>query len=156
MAGLKFDAKSFNPEAFGSYVETLPNPNKDELIKSRVIVHDEKIKNLLGSQTQSYYGTIPFYGRIGGDALNYDGETDITATSMDTFEQSVVAIGRAKAWTENDFSYDITAGVDFMDEVAKQVAEYWDDVDTGMVMAVLKGIFSMTRIRKQPHIRYYW
>ena len=140
----KFDSKSFNAEAFGSYVETLPNPNKDELVKSRVIVADETIKNLLSSQTGSYYGTIPFYGRIGGVALNFDGATDITATSMETYEQSVVAIGRAAAWTERDFSVEITAGVDFMSEVAKQVAEYWDDVDTGMILAILKGIFSMT------------
>lgn len=144
MAGQKFDSKSFNPEAFGSYVETLPNPNKNELIKSRVIVSDERIKELLGSQTQSYYATIPFFGRIGGDALNYDGNTDITSTNMETFEQSIVAIGRAKAWTEKDFSVDITAGVDFMSEVAKQVVEYWDDIDTGMLMSIISGIFSMT------------
>lgn len=144
MAGQKFDSKSFNPEAFGSYVETLPNPNKDELVKSRVIVSDDTIKNLLSSQTGSYYGTIPFYGRIGGAAQNFDGATDITATSMETYEQSVVAIGRAAAWTEKDFSVEITAGVDFMSEVAKQVAEYWDDVDTGMILAILKGVFSMT------------
>ena len=144
MAGQKFDAKSFNPEAFGSYVETLPQQNKNELVKSRVIVADATIKNILSSQTGSYYGTIPFYGRIGGDALNYDGSTDITATSMDTFEQSVVAIGRAKAWTEKDFAVEITAGVDFMSEVAKQVAEYWDDVDTGLIMSILKGVFAMT------------
>ncbi len=144
MAGQKFDSKSFNPEAFGGYVETLPAPNKNELVKSRVIVADETIKNLLSSQTGSAYGTIPFYGRIGGEALNYDGNTDITATSMDTFEQSVVAVGRAKAWVERDFSVDITAGVDFMDEVAKQVAYYWDDVDTGIILAILKGVFAMT------------
>lgn len=144
MAGQKFDSKSFNPEAFGSYIETLPQPNKNELIKSRVIVADATIKNLLSSQTGSYYATIPFFGRIGGDALNYDGKTDITATSMDTFEQSIVAIGRAKAWMEKDFSVEITAGVDFMSEVAKQVAAYWDDIDTGMIMSILTGIFSMT------------
>lgn len=140
----KFDSKSFNAEAFGSYIETIPQPNRNELIKSRVLVPSETIKNLLSSQTGSYYGTIPIYGRIGGDALNYDGNTDITATSMDTFEQSVIAVGRAKAWLERDFSYDITAGVDFMSEVAKQVAYYWDDVNTGLVMSVIKGIFAMS------------
>ena len=144
MAGQKFDSKSFNPEAFGSYVETLPQQNKNELIKSRAIVADERIKNVLSTQTGSYYGTLPIYGRIGGAALNYDGATDITATSMDTYEQSVVAIGRAKAWTEKDFSVEITAGVDFMSEVAKQVAEYWDDVDTGTILSILKGVFAMT------------
>lgn len=145
MAGQKFDSKSFNPEAFGSYVETLPNPNKNELIKSRVITSDAQIKALLGSQTQSYYATIPFFGRIGGKPLNYDGQTNIDSEpGLDTFEQSIVAYGRAKAWTEKDFSVEITAGVDFMSEVAKQVVEYWDDVDTGTLMAIVNGIFSMT------------
>lgn len=140
----KFDAKTFNSEAFGSYIDTIPQPNRNELIKSRVLVPSETIKNLLSSQTGSFYATMPIYGRIGGDALNYDGNTDITATSMDTFEQSIIAVGRAKAWTERDFSFEITAGVDFMSEVAKQVAYYWDDVNTGLVMSVIKGIFSMT------------
>ena len=144
MAGSKFDAKSFNPEAFGSYVDTLPQVNKNELIKSRVIVASPKIKELLSSQTGSYYGTIPFYGRIDGEAVNYDGKTTITASSLDTFEQSVIAVGRAKAWTEKDFSFDITGGVDFMSEVAKQVAAYWDDIDTGILMSIIKGIFAMS------------
>lgn len=144
MAGSKFDSKSFNPEAFGSYIETLPQPNKNELIKSRVIKTSAVIKNLLSSQTGSFYGTIAMYGRIDGDADNYDGSTDIQSTSLDTFEQSVIAVGRAKAWTERDFSTDITSGVDFMSEVAKQVASYWDDVNTGILMSIIKGIFSMT------------
>ena len=140
----KFDSKSFNAEAFAGYVDTLPQANKNELVKSKVIRQSQRIKDLLSTQTGSFYGTIPLFGRIDGDALNYDGGTDITATSMDTFEQSVIAVGRAKAWVERDFSADITAGVNFMDEVAKQVATYWDDVDTGIVMSILKGVFGMT------------
>lgn len=148
MAGQKFDSKSFNPEAFGSYIETIPQVNKNELIKSRTIVSNARIKDLLSSQTGSFYGTIPFFGRIGGEAQNYDGKTNIEATGMDTYEQSVIAIGRASAWTEKDFSTDITAGVDFMSEVARQVAEYWDEIDTGILMSILKGIFSMTTTDK--------
>ncbi|MBR2504722.1 MAG: hypothetical protein IKB61_02145, partial [Elusimicrobiaceae bacterium] len=140
----KFDAKSFNAEAFGKYIETVPHPNRNELIKSGVLKSSETIKNLLSSQTGSYFGTIPLFGRIGGAAVNYDGTTDIDASSMDTFEQSVIALGRAKAWTEKDFSVDITAGVDFMDEVGKQTGLYWDDQYTGLVLSVLKGIFAMT------------
>lgn len=140
----QFDAKTFNPQAFGGYYETIPQPNKNELIKSRVLVANPKIQALLSSQTGSYYGTIPFYGRIDGEALNYDGQTDITATSTDTFTQSVIAIGRAKAWMEKDFSKDITGGVDFMSHVASQVAEYWNDIDTGVLMSIINGIFAMT------------
>ena len=147
-----FDSKIFNAEAFGSYIDTIPNPNKDELIKSRVLKSDSRIKNLLSSQTGSYYATLPIFGRIGGDALNYDGQTDITATGMETFQQSIVAYGRAKAWMEQDFSFDITAGVDFMSDVAKQVAGSWDDKDTGTVMAVINGIFSMTGTENEKFV----
>ena len=140
----QFDAKIFNPEAFGSYVDTIPKVNKNELIKSGALVQSTAIRNLLGSQTGSFYGTIPMFGRIGGTPDNYDGNTDINTSSMDTYSRSIVAMGRAKAWTERDFSIDITSGVDFMSEVAKQVAEFWDDINTEILFAVLKGIFSMT------------
>ena len=55
-----------------------------------------------------------------------------------------MVIGRAKAWTEKDFSFDITGGIDWMDNVAQQVAEFWQDVDQDTILAILKGIFSMT------------
>ena len=83
-------------------------------------------------------------GLLDGDAVNYDGQTDITATSTKTFEQGVVVVGRAKAWVEKDFSYDITGGVDFMQNIAEQVGEYWDGVDQSTIIAVMQGIFSMT------------
>lgn len=140
----QFDSKAFNAEAFGKYVEKLPNPNRDELIKSGAVIPSAEIKNLLGTQTGSAYGTIPMFGRIDGTALNYDGNTNISATSVETFSRSVVAIGRAKGWVERDFSVDVTAGVDFMSEVGKQTTEYWDTVNTGLLLSILKGIFSMT------------
>lgn len=140
----QFDSKIFNAEAFGKYIETVPKTNKNELLKSGALVNSAAIKTLLGSQTGSFYGTVPMFGRIGGTPDNYDGQTDINASSMDTFSRSVIAVGRAKAWTEKDFSVDITAGVDFMSEVGKQVAGYWDDVNTEILFSVLKGIFSMT------------
>ena len=68
------------------------------------------------------------YGLIDGTPLNYDGSTDITATNTKTYSQSMVVVGRAKAWIERDFSGDITSA-SFMDNVAAQVADYWDDVD---------------------------
>lgn len=35
-------------------------------------------------------------------------------------------------------------GVDFMNNVAQQVADYWQDIDQDTILAVLKGVFSMT------------
>ncbi len=140
----QFNSKVFNPEAFASYVETLPHPNKDTLIKSGVIVGDSKIKSLLSTQTGSFFAKIPITGRIGGDPVNYDGKTDIEATGLETFSQGIIAFGRAKAWMEKDFSWDITAGVDFMDKVAAQVATYWDHNDCVRLMKLVDCLFKMT------------
>ena len=144
MAGTKFDSKSFNPEAFGRYVENVPDLKRNELLKSRALVGNAEIRNAFSSQTGTSYAILPMYGNIDGEALNYDGETDITATSTTTFERGVVVFGRAKAWTERDFSYDITGGVDFMDNIGKQVSKYWENVDQDVLLAILKGVFSMT------------
>lgn len=144
MANTKFDAKSFNPEAFGIYMENVPNLKRNELIKSRALKSNAQIKALFSNQTGSYYGRIPMYGNLGGSPVNYDGSTNITSTSTTTFEKGVVVFGRAKAWTEKDFSYDITSGVDFMSNVAKQVSEYWEAIDQDILLSILKGIFSMT------------
>lgn len=99
---------------------------------------------MFSTQGGTGYARIAMRGLLDGDAVNYDGQTDITATSTKTFEQGVVVVGRAKAWTEKDFSFDITGGVDWMDNVAQQVSEYWQDIDQDTILAVLKGVFSMT------------
>lgn len=143
-AQTKFDSKSFNPVAFGRYVERIPATKRNELIKSRALRGNQQIREAFSSQTGTAFATIPMTGRIGGTPVNYDGKTDITAQSTTTFERGVVVVGRAQSWTELDFSADITGGVDFMDNVAQQVAEYWDGVDQDTLLAILSGIFSMT------------
>ena len=139
----KFDSKSFNPQAFGSYLEKVPQTRKNEFIKSGILVGNENIRNAFSSQTGTCYAIIPMHGNIDGAPTNYDGVNDIEATSTTTYEQGVVVIGRAKAWTEKDFSTDITGGVDFMGNVAKQVSEYWDTVDQDTILQILKGVFGM-------------
>lgn len=140
----KFNSKTFNPQAFGEYVERIPNTKKNELVKSKVLKGNSEIRGAFSSQTGTAYAVLPMYGRISGDAVNYDGETDITASTTSTFERGAVVVGRAKAWLERDFSEDITGGAKFMDNVAQQVAEYFDEVDQNTILSILKGIFSMT------------
>lgn len=137
-----FDTKNFNGEVFGAYVDTVPNLNRNELLKSGAIVEKKQYATMLPDQTGGNYITIPIKSRIGGTPENYDGSTDITADSRDTFTQGRIVVGRAHGWTEKDFSSDIT-GEDFM-PAAQEVAEYWDDVDQRTILSVLKGIFSMT------------
>lgn len=140
----KFNEKTFNPEAFGKYVDRIPNLKRLELIKSRALRGNEQIREAFSNQTGTAYATIPMFGTLGGTPVNYDGKTDITEETTDTYERGVVVIGRAKAWIELDFSADITGGVEFMDNVAAQVSEYWGDIDQKTLLSILKGIFSMT------------
>lgn len=152
MADTKFDSKSFNPEAFGAYLKNVPNLKRNELIKSRALAGNPEIRSVFNSQTGTYYARIPMLGLLDGDPQNYDGNTDIVPSSTTTFEQGVVVFGRAKAWKEKDFSTDITGGVDFMSNVAKQVSAYWEDIDQGVLLAILNGIFAMTGTANEAFI----
>jgi len=140
----KFDSKTFNPKAFGKYVEILPKTKKNELVKGGVLKGNTEIKNAFSDQTGTAYAILPVYGRIGGEVINYDGINDISADDTASFERGVVVVGRAKAWLEKDFAEDITGGAKFMDNVAVQVSDYFDDVDQKTMLSILNGIFSMT------------
>lgn len=140
----KFDSKSFNEKAFKYSVDRIPNLKTNELKKSRALTGNEDIRKVFSDEDGTAYARIAMRGLLEGDAVNYDGQTDITATSTKTFERGVVVVGRAKGFIEKDFSYDITGGKDFMQNVAEQIAEYKDGLDQDTILSVLKGIFSMT------------
>lgn len=138
-----FDGKNFNSTVFDKYLQTVPRVKQNALLKSGVLRNRSDLKNLLVDQVGGNYINVPIVGRIGGSVLNYDGATDITATGIGTFLQAMIVFGRAKAWEEKDFTQDIT-GKNFMEEIAKQVSTYWDDVDQADLLAVLAGIFGVT------------
>lgn len=139
-----FDAKLFNGEVFQKYVDRIPNMHLNTLIKSGAIVGRPELAASMSDQVGGNFLTTPLKGLIGGTPLNYDGVTNITATGTQTYSHSRVVVGRAKAWTEKDFSYDITGGVDFMQNVAEQVAEYWDEQDQALLIKILDGVFAMS------------
>lgn len=142
----KFDAKSFNEKAFGKYMTAVPNVKLNKLKESRAIVSDQRLRETFvnNSQTGTVYAVLPYFGLIGGDAQNYDGETNLAPSKTDTFEQGVFTFGRMMGWTEADFSYDVTGGVDFMTNVRNQINRYWNDRDQDTILAILKGIFAMS------------
>ena len=141
----KFDSKSFNPQAFGAYVKRIPNVTKNELAKSKAIGSNEQARAALSNQTGSLYARIPYFGRIDAStSQNNDGATNIASTSTTTYEQGFIVASRMDSWTERSFSKNITAGVDFMDNVASQIADYKLGVKQTMLLAILKGIYSMS------------
>jgi len=148
----KFDLKTFNPQAFGRYMETIPRVRLNELRRSRALQPNSEIRNAFQASTGVQYATLPMYGRLDGEPVNYDGATNIVAQNTTTYERSVVVVGRANAWVERDFSEDITGGAGFMSNVARQVADYWEDIDQDTLIAILTGMFSMTGAGNLPFV----
>lgn len=139
-----FNAKIFNGEVFQKYMDRIPNTKLNELLKSRAIVQRQDLAGAMADQVGGNYITTPLKGLIGSAPVNYDGETNIETHSTKTFSHSRVVVGRANSWTERDFSYDITGGVDFMENIAQQISEYWDEIDQDTLVHILNGVFKMS------------
>ena len=54
-----FDSKSFNPQAFGKYVDRIPNVKKNELAKSGAVGANAQARASLANQTGALYTRIP-------------------------------------------------------------------------------------------------
>ena len=140
-----FDAKNFNGEVFQQYVDTIPNVKRNELIRSRAIRQRPDLAQAMADQTGGNYITTPLLGLISGSTpTNYDGNTNIVPKGTDTYTHSRVVVGRSNGWTERDFSYDITGGTDFMENVARQISEYWEEIDQNTLIHILNGVFAMS------------
>lgn len=142
-----FNYKLFNGEVFKGYVDRLPNPNRTELIKSRALRPRPDLISAMADQTGGNYITTTMTGLINGvEAQNYDGSTNLVPKDTFTFAHSRVVVGRAQSWVERDFSYDVTGGKDFLENVAEQINEYWDEIDQGTIVHILNGLFKMSDV----------
>lgn len=139
----KFRDKIFNEEVFEKYLRTLESTKENSLIKNGLFTVVNKYKAKMSEQSGGYAVVEPIKGRLGGEPVNYDGNTNIPKGSeRDTFYQRKICYGRAKAWGEYDFASDIT-GANFKAE-AQEVKDYWDEQRQSTVLSILKGIFSMS------------
>lgn len=146
-----FDSKHFNSEVFGKYLETVPRIKQNAFLRAGIFNARPEIKTMLSEQTGGNYVNLPMVGLLNGTPKNYDGATDITTDTIDSYMQGMVVYGRAQAWEEKDFTQDIT-GHDFMAEIAKQVAGYWDDDLQNNILAILEGIFGMAETEDKKFV----
>ena len=73
-----FDSKNFNAEVFGRYLETVPRVKQNALLKAGILRGRSDLKGILVDQSGGNFINVPMSGLIGGTALNYDGNRDIT------------------------------------------------------------------------------
>ena len=146
-----FDAKIFNPQVFGKYMDTIPRTKLNELLRSGALRPRPEYATMFPEQTGGNYAVLPITGRIGGDPAKYDGVENMPVSGLDTYLQGIIAAGFMKGWEEKDFTLSIT-GKDFMGEIASQMAQYWDDYDQKTLIAILTGVFGMTGALNTPFI----
>ena len=136
----KFDEKQFNELVFRRYMETIENPRVNRLIKAGIFVIDPKLQGVLPDGVGGNYMQENFVGRLAGTDVLYDGSTNITADTLDTYKRGLVVIGKARAFKEEDFTESIT-GKDFMSNVAEQLVEYQDEKHQDVMLLILKALF---------------
>lgn len=149
-----FAGKEFNAEVFRKYVERIPNTKRKELLKSKAITNRPELAAAMRDQVGGNFISTPLKGLATGTApTNYDGKTNIATESTETYMHSRIVVGRSKGWEEQDFSFDITGGQDWMQNIAAQVSEYWDEVDQDTLLSILKGVFAMKGAGNSKFVR---
>lgn len=146
-----FDNKTWNNAVFQKYLKRVPNLKENSLLKNGVLEPNNSLKARLVDGVGGNLVIEPIKGLLDGDYVNYDGSTNITTSSRGTFMQKKIVVGRAKGWEEKDFSTELT-GVNWMEGLAGEVAEYWQGVDMETILAILKGVFSMTSAQGQAFV----
>lgn len=140
MASL-FQAKYFNPEVVALAVENIKSALNLKVIPYLKRRRDNDIAVRMPDQKGGNIGTIIIHGNLGGNADNYDGATNITTTGATNYAQTVVAIGRAHGWEEEDFQTSI-GGYSELDAQIYQLAMFQDKQVKLAFQSILKGLFA--------------
>lgn len=142
MAEIEFNGFKFDGEIFDKYHNSLPHMRINALLRSGAFVRNSTISNTFRNGTGTFTRRFPLMGRISDkEPVNYDGRNDIPYDSIKTLSFRATSYGRAAAWGENQFVYDITGGVDPLTWMGQQIADYWDDQLMNTVNAVITGMF---------------
>ncbi|MFQ9846659.1 MAG: coat protein [[Clostridium] leptum] len=134
--GFPFDEELF----YDSWGEA-PDPVRTAIVDSGAMVSDSVISAQIQNKGNLY--TIPFYNVLGGDPVNYDGQTDITSTETDGGSQTGVVFGRAKGFTARNFTAELV-GNDPMGHIAKSVARFWNKYRQGVLLKILAAVTGIT------------
>lgn len=137
-----FDNKVFNPEVFDSLVRSVPNTEKNALLRAGVFTADSAvIASKFADQFGGNFASVPYKAPLATDATNYDGETDIADHTSDTYQQDIIVVGRANSYLERDFSHELN-GYDWLASDYALIAGDKDHNNSAVLTSALKGIFA--------------
>ncbi|MFR7590220.1 MAG: hypothetical protein ACLUVC_02155 [Longibaculum sp.] len=131
----------FDDEIFLHEWGQAPDPVLTAILQSGAVVMDSKIQKMIENDGNVF--TIPFYNVLSGKTVNYDGETDITATETDGGSQTGVVFGRATAHTARDFIGELI-GNDPMGNIARGIARFWNKQNQSELLNILNAVLQVS------------
>lgn len=131
----------FDEELFYDSWSEAPDPVRTAILNSGAMTQDGLISSMIQGKGNIY--TIPFYNVLGGDPVNYDGQTDITATETSGGSQTGVVFGRAKGFTARNFTAELV-GNDPMGHIAQSVAKYWQKYRQSVILKIIGAVMGIT------------
>ena len=131
----------FDEEIFLMNWRAAVDPVRTAMLDSGAIQRNAEIARMIANGSNQY--TIPFYNVLGGEPDNYDGTTSMTVTEPNGGHQVGVVYGRMHAWKDRDFIRDFNSGANPMQQIASQVAHYWNKQRQKRLIGILNGIFDM-------------
>ena len=131
----------FDSELFFQLWNEEPDPVRTAIIDSGAMTYDNTIAERISHDGNLY--TIPFYNPLDGTPVNYDGQTDITATETSAASQSGIVYGRAAGFTSRNFVAELS-GADPMGHIAASVGKYWQKQRQAILLKILSGVFGIT------------
>ena len=131
----------FDEEIFNLNWRAAQDPTRTAMIDSGAVQQNSEIARMIANGSNLY--TIPFYNVLGGTDDNYDGTTDMTVTDPTGGSQTGVVYGRMHAWRDKDFIHDFNSGANPMQQIASQVAKYWNKKRQNRLIGIMNGIFGI-------------
>lgn len=137
----------FDEELFYNSWSNAPDPTRTAILNSGAMVQDGVIASRIQSSGNLY--TVPFYNVLDGDPVNYDGQTDISATETSGDDQTGVVYGRAKGFTARNFTAELV-GNDPMGNIAQSIAGYWAKQRQKIMLGVLNAVMGVSGNSGKP------
>lgn len=133
----------FDKEVFTDYMQE-QSTLKNALLVSGVLQFDPKLERMVGAENN--VGTIPMFSNIDneGDALNDDGKTNNTPSTLSGKKQTFMAIARMKAWKENTYTRYLTGKSPLQNLANNLVAPYWQNQWEKDLLAIVKGVMGVS------------
>ncbi len=148
-----FGGFEFDEEVFTSMMNEA-DYWRNPILASGIVAEDASIMNAIG--IKGNVATLPLYLPLnpydaGMAALNNDGKTDNTPTTIAGGSQTCMLIQRMKAFESKDFTKELT-GADPMGHIRNRLANFWTGIWEAELMNIANAVLGVPALVDAGHV----